>query len=197
MAGVVLGRDSEQQRLSLFLESLKEGPAACVLEGEAGIGKTALWHDGVERARAASFRVVSCAPAELEAAFSYSALADLLVSVEPEILAALPTPQRDALEIALLRTGPGDAAAGQRAIATATVSVLRLLATSTPLLVAVDDVQWLDRPSARVLEFAARRLAGHSVGFLISQRTPTVGPVRWVSIGQSEPSGSSASVFPG
>ncbi|MGZ6661108.1 MAG: AAA family ATPase, partial [Solirubrobacteraceae bacterium] len=170
MAGVVLGRDSEQQRLSRFLESLREGPAGCVFEGEAGIGKTALWRDGVARARAASFRVLSCAPAEVETALSYSALADLLVGVEPEFLAALPAPQRDALEIALLRAGPGDAAASQRAIATATVSVLGSLAGLAPLLVAIDDVQWLDRPSARVLEFAVRRLAGHPVGFLLSLR---------------------------
>ena len=101
----------------------------------------------------------------------------MLVGVEPEILAALPAPQRDALEIALLRAGPGDAAASQRAIATATVSVLGSLAGLAPLLVAVDDVQWLDRPSARVLEFAVRRLAGHPVGFLLSLRRPTDGPV--------------------
>jgi DNA-binding CsgD family transcriptional regulator len=176
MAAVVLGRDTEQQRFGRFLESLKEGLAACVLEGEAGIGKTALWRDGLGTARAASVRVLWCAPAEVEAALSYSALADLLVGVEPEILASLPPPQRDALEIALLRTGPDDAAASQRAIATATVSVLGSLATLTPLLVAVDDVQWLDRPSARVLEFAARRLVGHPVGFLVSLRTPADGP---------------------
>jgi DNA-binding CsgD family transcriptional regulator/tetratricopeptide (TPR) repeat protein len=175
MAGVVLGRDAEQQRLSRFLESLKQGPAACVLEGEAGIGKTALWRDGLAMARADALRVLWCAPAQVEAALSYSALADLLDEVEPEILAALPAPQRDALEIALLRTGPGDATASQRAIATATVSVLTSLAASAPLLVAIDDVQWLDRPSARVLEFAVRRLAGHPVGFLLSLRTPAEG----------------------
>jgi DNA-binding CsgD family transcriptional regulator len=175
MAGVVLGRDAEQQRLSRFLESLKQGPAACVLEGEAGIGKTALWRDGLAIARADSLRVLWCAPAEVEAALSYSALADLLEEVEPEILSALPAPQRDALEIALLRTGPGDATASQRAIATAAVSVLTSLAASAPLLVAIDDVQWLDRPSARVLEFAVRRLAGQPVGFLLSLRTPAEG----------------------
>src|SRR5260221_10533633 len=102
MSDVVLGRDSEQQRLSRFLESLQEGPAACLLEGEAGIGKTALWRDAVARAQAASFRVLSCAPAEAEAALSYSALADLLADVEPEIMAALPAPQRDSLHVALL-----------------------------------------------------------------------------------------------
>ena len=177
MAGVVLGRDSEQQRLSRFLESLADGPAACVFEGEAGIGKTALWRDGVARAQAASVRVLWCAPAEVEAALSYSALADLLTGVEPEFHAALPAPQREALEIALLQAGPGDDAVSQRAIATATVSLLDALAAVTPLLVAVDDVQWLDRPSARVLAFAARRLVDRPVGFLLSLRTPTDGDV--------------------
>ncbi|MGZ4357416.1 MAG: hypothetical protein ACXVRU_11470, partial [Gaiellaceae bacterium] len=70
MTGVVFGRDSEQQRLSRFLESVEEGLAACVFEGEAGIGKTALWREGVARAREASFRVLWCAPAEVEAALS-------------------------------------------------------------------------------------------------------------------------------
>jgi AAA ATPase domain len=148
-----------------------------VFEGEAGIGKTARWRDGVARAREASVRVLWCAPGEVEAALSYSPLADLLVAVEAEILAALPAPQRDALEVALLRAGAADAVASQRAIATATVSVLGSLAALTPLLIAVDDVQWLDRPSARVLEFAVRRLAGHPVGFLLSLRTPTDSPV--------------------
>src|SRR5581483_9881388 len=132
---------------------------------------------GLDGARATGVRVLACAPAEVEAALSHSALADLLVGVELEVLAALPAPQRDALEIALLRTDPGDAAAGGRAIATATASVFSSLAALTPLLVAVDDVQWLDRPSARVLEFAVRRLAGHPVGFLLSVRTPTDGAV--------------------
>src|SRR5581483_38428 len=68
MAGAVLGRDSEQQRLSRFLESLQPGPAACVLEGEAGVGKTALWRDGLDAARATEVRVLACAPAEVEAA---------------------------------------------------------------------------------------------------------------------------------
>ena len=175
MAGIVFGRDSELRRLSRFLDSLSEGPSAYVLEGEAGIGKTALWRDGIASAQAASVRVLSSAPAEVEAALSYAALADLFAEVEPEIVDALPAQQRAALEIALLRHPADDRTAGQRAIATATVSVLRSLAARGPLLVAIDDVQWLDRPSARVLEFAARRLAGHPVGFMLSLRPPADG----------------------
>jgi len=173
MADGVLGREKELQAVGRFLESLTDGPAACVLEGEAGIGKTALWREGVASARVASLRVLWCAPAEVESAFSYSSLADLLEGVEPDVFAALPAPQRDALEVALLRAGRADAVAGQRAVATAAVSVLDHLASLSPVVVAIDDVQWLDGATARVLEFAARRLDGRPVGFLLSMRTPS------------------------
>src|SRR5436305_99520 len=163
----VLGRDKELQAIDRFLASLMEGPSACVLEGEAGIGKTALWRQGVACAGAASLRVLRCAPAEAEAALSYSCLADLFEGVEQKVFASLPAPQRDAIEVALLRAGHVDAAAGQRAVATAAVSVLSHLAASTPVVVAIDDVQWLDGATARVLEFAARRLNGLPVGFLL------------------------------
>ena len=177
MSGVILGREKELPVIGRFIDSLGEGPAACVFEGEAGIGKTALWREGVARARAASVRVLSCGPAEVEAALSYSSLADLLEGVEPDLFAALPAPQREALEVALLRAGRVDAVAGQRAVATAAVAVLGQLASCSPVVVAVDDVQWLDRSTARVLEFAARRLEGRSVGFLLSLRTPSDGSV--------------------
>ena len=172
-AFAVLGREKELQVLGRFLDSLTgDCPAGCVVEGEAGIGKTALWREGVARAQAASFRVLSCAPAEVEATLSYSALADLLSEVEPHVLAALPAPQRNALEVAMLRADRGDATAGARAVGAAAVAVLGQLASSGPVVVAIDDVQWLDRPSARVLEFAARRLGGQPVAFLLSLRTP-------------------------
>ncbi len=177
MPGDVLAREEERRAIGTFLDSLTQGPAACVLEGDAGIGKTALWRQGVARARGASVRVLSCAPAEVEAALSYSSLADLLAGVEPDVLAALAAPQRDALEVALLRAGRSDAVAGQRAVAMAAVSVLDALASVAPVVVAIDDVQWLDRPSARVLEFAARRLEGRPVGFLLSLRNGSSVPL--------------------
>ncbi len=170
----VLGREKELQRLGRFIEALRDGPSACVLRGEAGIGKTELWREGVACAEATSFCVLSCAPAEAETALAYSSLADLLSGVGLDVLAELPAPQREALEVALLRS---DGVAGQRAIATATVSLLSRLSEATPLLVAVDDVQWLDLPSASVLEFAARRLEGRPVGFLLSVRASIDGSV--------------------
>ena len=128
-------------------------------------------------AHAARFRVLSCSPAETEAALSYSSLADLLAAIEPQVLAALAAPQRDALEVALLRAGSSGAVAGQRAVAMATLSVLVELASVSPVVVAIDDAQWLDSSSARVLEFAARRLEGRPVGFLLSLRTGSAVPL--------------------
>jgi DNA-binding CsgD family transcriptional regulator len=175
MTSRVLGRDNELHAIGQFLDSLTQGPCALVLEGDAGIGKTALWREGLASARAASIRTLSCAPSEAEATFSYSSLADLFDGIEPDVFAALPAPQRAALDVALLRAAHADAVAGQRAVATAAVSVLGHLAASAPLIVAIDDVQWLDRATARVLEFAARRLEGHPVGFFLSLRTSSGG----------------------
>ena len=168
---VVLGREEELRSLDRFLDALAEGPTACVFEGDAGIGKTALWSEGVARARSHGLRVLSCAPAAVEAAFSYSSLADLLDGTEPAVLAALPPPQREALDVALLRVGNEGAGASQRAVGTAALSVLEELSSSAPVVIAIDDVQWLDRPSAHALEFVARRLADRPVGFLLSLRT--------------------------
>ena len=172
MAGGILGRQDEIGRVGVFLDSLPEGPAGCVLEGAAGIGKTALWREGLVGALAHSYRVLSCAPAEVEARLSFASLADLLAGIEEEVFASLPAPQRHALDVALLRADPADSAADPRAVGTATASVFAELASSAPLVVAVDDVQWLDRPSAGVLEFVARRLEDRPVGFLLSLRTP-------------------------
>ncbi len=117
--------------------------------------------------------MLTCAPAEAEARLSYASLGDLLVEVGQDLFATLPAPQRRALDVALLRTDPGGAVADQRAVGTAAVSLLGELSRLGPLVVAVDDVQWLDRPSAGVLEFAARRLESRPVGFLLAVRTPT------------------------
>src|ERR1700690_1974052 len=106
MAGDILGREEEVGRVGGFLDSLSDGPAGCVLEGAAGIGKTALWREGLAGALARSDRVLSWAPAEVEARLSFASLADLLGGVEEEVFACLPAPQRRALEVALLRVDP-------------------------------------------------------------------------------------------
>jgi hypothetical protein len=74
----IVGRGEQLDRLRTFLVAPAELPAALLLEGEAGIGKSTLWSRGVEEARAAGHRVLVCRPSAAEAALSYAALGDLL-----------------------------------------------------------------------------------------------------------------------
>src|SRR6266702_6934256 len=170
MLDEVLGRDRELQAASAFLEAMVRGPAGLVFAGEPGIGKTTLWMGALERARERSLMVLSARPVAAEARLAFGALADLLEPVADEVLARLPEPQRRALSVALLREDPGGRRLDQRAVGAATVTVLTALARTAPVMVAIDDLQWLDRSSARVLAFAARRLGRLPVGLLACER---------------------------
>jgi DNA-binding CsgD family transcriptional regulator len=153
-----------------FLGELEWGPAALVFEGEPGIGKTTLWSSAVERARDRSMVVLSARVVQPEAKLAFAALGDLLEPVGDDVLSELPEPQRRAIAVALLRADPGDRPLDPRAVGAGIVTIVRLLTRIGPVVVAVDDLQWLDRPSARVLGFAVRRLGGLSVGVLGSER---------------------------
>lgn len=170
MTVAVVGRATELDAIDRFLDSVAEGPASLLLEGEPGIGKTTLVLAGVEAARRRGARVLWCAGSSADARLSHAALADLLRDVDDGAIEALPPPQREALNAALLRAEPDTDVIDPRAVATATLAVLEGLAGAGPLLVAVDDLQWLDRPTARIVEFCARRLSG-PVGLIASRRT--------------------------
>ena len=168
-AGVV-GREAELAAIDAFVEAVARGRGVLALEGEAGAGKTTLWRAALERAEAARFTVLSCVPAAGEAALSWAGLTDLLADVPDEVLAALPEPQRRALEVVLLRSAPEGTPPDARTVSVATLSVARSLASSSPVVVAVDDAQWLDPPTAAALEFAVRRLDRERVGILTAVR---------------------------
>jgi ATP/maltotriose-dependent transcriptional regulator MalT len=168
--GGVVGREEELELLRGFLADTATGPLALLLEGEPGIGKTTLWAAAVEGARDRCCRVLACRPAGAEVQLSFAALGDLLEEVLEESLPELPTPQRRALEVALLLEEAQGPPPDQRAIALAFLAVLRLLARSGPVLIAVDDAQWLDTPTAAVLEFALRRLGSEPIGLLAAVR---------------------------
>jgi len=161
---LLLGRQAELAQIAAFLDA--EAPAALVLEGEAGIGKTRVWEEGVRIAATAGCRVLAARVAGSEVQLSFAGLADLLDGVVDEALPGLPAPQRRALEAALLLAEAEGALPDARAVAAGLLSVLRLLSASDPLVVAVDDLQWLDSASAGALEFALRRLEAEPVCLL-------------------------------
>lgn len=147
------------------LDSARAGTYAVVLEGDAGVGKTALWRRVLENAPERGWRVLASAPAGSEAALSFAVLGDLLDRELKSVLPLLPAPQRAALEVALLRREGGATSGGvdERVIGVAVLSVLRELAARGPLVVAIDDLQWVDPSSAAALSFALRRLRDEPV----------------------------------
>ncbi|MBM4382138.1 MAG: ATP-binding protein [Deltaproteobacteria bacterium] len=170
MDGAVIGREAELAEIEAALAPPRAGFAALVLEGEAGIGKTTVWRQGLSYASSHGYRVLRCQAVQSEARLSFSALADLLAPVAGADFAALPDPQRRALDAALLRADAVGADPDPRAIGTGVVTLLAALAVPAPVLVAIDDVQWLDRASARALAFALRRLEPHPIVVLSTRR---------------------------
>ena len=170
MRNEIVGREEELGSVYAFLDGAVEGAAGFVLEGEPGIGKSTLWLAAVTRARDRGFLVLSSRPAEAERSLAHIGLGDLFEDVLDDVLPALSVPRRHALEVALLREeAPGDPV-DQRALAVAVRSVLQLLSEREPILIAVDDVQWLDPSSSSTLAFALRRLGANSVRLLLARR---------------------------
>jgi DNA-binding CsgD family transcriptional regulator len=165
-----IGRTGEITQIGAFLDGVESAPRALFLEGTAGIGKTRLWTDAVGRARARGYRVLTTRPAQTEAELGFAALGDLFRDLSTEVLGQLPLPQARALRIALLLEEAPGASADPQAVALATLGALRVLARESPLVVAVDDAQWLDPASDRVLAFALRRVQGERVGLLTTLR---------------------------
>jgi DNA-binding CsgD family transcriptional regulator len=153
----VIGREREIAAVSAFLDSVPRGPGALLVEGEAGIGKSAVWFESLRLAAARGYRVLCARPAESEAKLSYAALADVVGPAFDEARGQLPHPQELALAATLLRVASSEPA-DPRTVATAVVGVLTELASDQAVLVAIDDVQWVDLASRRALEFAVRRL---------------------------------------
>jgi hypothetical protein len=171
---MVVGREAELAAVNAFVAA--PGGGTFVLEGEAGIGKTTLWRAALESAAGRRLMPLTSSPGAAETRLTFVGLADFLGEVDDDVFDLLPPPQRHALDVALLRAEADTAAPDQRAVSTAFLSVLRALAERGPLLVAVDDAQWLDAPSWRVLRFARRRLERDRVKFLAAVRLERSAP---------------------
>jgi DNA-binding CsgD family transcriptional regulator len=173
----VVGRDQELAAVEELLDGLPAGPGMLLMEGEPGIGKTTVWLAGRDRARQLGHRVLWCRPIQTETPLAFVALADLLEPILDEALPQLPPPQAGALEIAMLRAEAGARRPDRRTVCAAVLGAIRRLAAAGPVLLAVDDVQWLDRASAGVLEFVIHRLAEEPVGVLATSRTGEATPL--------------------
>jgi DNA-binding CsgD family transcriptional regulator len=166
----IVGRDAELQAV---LEALAtSAPAGIVLEGEAGIGKTAVWERGIDEAADRGMRVLVTRPVEAETGLSYAGLGDVVGPLMEELPDDFPAPQRRALDVALLRTTAESGPLDPRAVGAATLGALRAAAARGTVVIGVDDVQWLDGASSAAMRFALRRLdAGDGVMLLATRRT--------------------------
>lgn len=178
----VIGRSVELSALGEFLHAASDHPAGLVIEGEAGIGKTTLWSAALKQAGESGFRVLSARVGQSESALPYAALADLLSGVAPELLTNLPAVQRISVDRVLLRVTSEGPPTGQRVVASALVALVQALAEEAPVLVAIDDAQWLDECSLAVLAFAARRFK-RRVGLLVTERRDAaIGSASWLQL---------------
>ncbi len=167
MTEVLVGRSGELALISAFAQRTAADGEALLLFGEAGAGKTVLLDAAARLASGAGTRVLRATGAEFEAGLTYSGLHQVLFPLLDDF-GRLSAVHRDALNAALgYGAGP---APGRLLVSTATLTVLRQAAVAGPVLVIVDDLPWLDRATAGVLGFAARRLAGSRVGFLAASR---------------------------
>ena len=170
MTTAVIGREGEQSAIQSLIATVGDGPQALVLSGEPGIGKTVLWEEGLSEAKQQSRRVLVHRSVEAETSLSFTALSDLLAPVFDDVASSLAPLRRRALEVALLLSEPGAEPPNPRAIGLALLDVLRALADRGPVLVALDDLQWLDSSSAGVLQIALRRLSDEPVSLLATVR---------------------------
>ncbi|HZQ82904.1 MAG TPA: AAA family ATPase [Gaiellaceae bacterium] len=169
--GELVGRERELAAVETFLAGTGGAAAALLLEGPPGIGKTSIWESAVAAART-GVRTLVARPSAEEKGLGFSGLSDLFHAVEPTHRSALPLPQRQALDAALLLDDDGGPVSS-RAVAAAVLSIFRSLAGGGPVLVAIDDLQWLDDSTQAALAYAARRLAPDDVRFLLTLRTGT------------------------
>jgi len=163
---MLVGRDAERHRIATLMAGARvRQSGVLVVRGEAGIGKTALLDDA--EANAGGMAVLRAVGSEHESGLSFSGLHQLLLGVL-DLAEYLPGPQRDALDVALLRKRGH--APERFAVGAAALSLLSRCAEDRPLLVLVDDAHLLDQPSAETLLFVVRRLVADPIAVLIALR---------------------------
>src|SRR6185436_1565599 len=146
----ILGRDRELRTIDELVGQVGEGGGALLIRGDAGIGKSALLDRAIDTARARGMRVLRAVGVRTEAHLPFAGLHQLLRPILRGI-DGLPEPQQLALSAAFgLSTGAAD---DPFLVSLATLTLLTDAAAESPILVIVDDAQWLDRPSQDTIAF--------------------------------------------
>lgn len=154
--GVVVGRNAELELINKLLEQAGDGPAALIIDGEPGIGKTTLCRSAAEAAATAGFVVLSTSGAAAEVSLAWAAFSDLVAGINGSVRAGLSPLHQQTLQA----VETGEPGGGERLVAAAFGAALQQMARISPVLIVVDDAQWLDETSRRALGFAVRRLTG-------------------------------------
>jgi DNA-binding CsgD family transcriptional regulator len=164
--GQLLGREREREVLDRLLDGVRGGHGAVlVVQGEAGVGKTALLGYLADAGHGFRFSRTFGVEAEMELPF---AAVQQLCSPFFELVERLPQPQRDALGVAFgLSTGPTP---NPFLVGLAVLGLLAEAAEEQPLACVVDDAQWLDSASARALAFVGRRLLAEKIALVFATR---------------------------
>jgi DNA-binding CsgD family transcriptional regulator len=165
----LIDRDAERVTLDQFVAAVRAGQSrALVVSGEAGVGKSALLD--YLAGQASDCRIARAAGVQSEMELPFAGLHQLCAPML-DSLQHLPAPQRDAVRTALgMSSGP---APDRFLVGLGVLSLLSEVAEEQPLVCVVDDEQWLDRASAQVLGFVARRLVAESVGMVCAVRMPS------------------------
>ena len=166
MTQVIAGRAAEIGILDGFLADRGDEPRSLLIEGEPGIGKTTLLRAVLDRAAERQYAVALCQPTRSEMDLSYVGLVGLLEGIGTEVLDALAPPQARVLRT-ITRVEESGEPVDRLSLSLATVAAVGVAASVRPLLVAVDDAQWLDPPTARTLAFLVRRLTGTRTRFVL------------------------------
>jgi DNA-binding CsgD family transcriptional regulator len=169
-----LVRSAEWRQVREFAERTRAAPAALAIQGEAGAGKSTLWRAGIQTAADAGHRLLRSEPSASETDLSFAGLSDLLVGVLPLVATQIPGPQREALEIALLLRPAGDEPPTAHAVGLAVLAALRGCLAEGPVLIGIDDVQWLDEASLEAVLFALRRISSGPLSLMVAARTEAV-----------------------
>jgi DNA-binding CsgD family transcriptional regulator len=177
----ILGRDRELGIIGDLLASANERGGALLIHGDAGIGKSALLEQTIQQARAAGLRILRTTGVRTETNLPFAGLHQLLQPILTR-LDTLPKPQYAAIAGAfgLVEGAPED----PFLIALATLTLLADAATRGPILVVVDDAQWLDRPSADALAFVARRLGEDPLVMVVGLRDGESSPIEAAGIAE-------------